>query len=258
MQSLYNKVLKNTKIISGGTKDIVTDYEPPKNTVEKAQRETNAKEFIESYENLAKTMLENARRQGEQILSEAYKEAEIIESEAYPKAYEAGYEKGKKEGYEEAYKIAYEENIKKANLEKEQLIREAQTTSSEIISSAKEEYIKYLDEKKENLKDMIKEIIEAVLLKELQQEDGLNSMISGILDDVKSSKTVIIRCNSLYKNQLEKEISFWKEKNVFKGDIFIIKDDSLKEGNACVEKDNGKININVESILQKIDEIFNI
>lgn len=260
MQSSYNKVLKNTAVINNGKKKIVTEYTPPVNTadiIEKKQREDNAKEFIESYENLAKSMLENARRQGEQILSKAYEDAEKIEAEAYPMAYEKGYEEGEKIGYDEAYKSAYEENIKKANEEREELIKDAQSKSSKIINSAKEEYIKYLEDKKIEIKKLIKEIIESIITKEFKEEDGLNSMVMSILDEVKTSKTVILRCNSTYKDELEKNISKWKENNAFRGDIFVIKDDSLEEGNVCIEKDNGKININKDSIFEKIGEILN-
>ncbi|WP_315114345.1 fliH protein [uncultured Clostridium sp.] len=260
MQSLYSKVLKNTTVINNGKKKIVTEYTPPVNAadiIEEKQREDNAKEFIESYENLAKSMLENARRKSEQILSKAYEDAEKIEAEAYPMAYEKGYEEGKKIGYDEAYKSGYEENIKKANKEREELIKNAQSMSNEIINSAKEEYIEYLEEKKVEIKKLIKEIIESIIAKEFKEEDGLNSMVMEILEEVKASKTVIIRCNNIYKDELEENISKWKENNAFRGDIFVIKDDSLEEGNVCIEKDNGKININKDSIFKKIGEILN-
>ncbi|GAA0724169.1 FliH/SctL family protein [Clostridium malenominatum] len=255
---MCSKVLKNTTVVSNGSKEITIDYEPPRNNYEKSQREINAKEAIESYENLAKAMLEGARKQKDQILAEAYREAEKIESEVYPKAYKEGFEKGEKEGYAEAYKVAYEENIKKANLEKEQLINDAQVTSTNIIKSAKEEYVMYLEDKKEEIRKLIKEITFSVLLKELKEEDGLNAMISNLLDEVKESKVVIIRCNSLHKNKIEDEISLWRNNNVFKGDIFLIEDSSTEEGNASIEKDNGKIYINIQSIIEKLDEIFNV
>lgn len=258
MQSLCSKVLKNTTVIKSGSKEISIEYEPPKNNHEKSQREINAKEYIESYENLAKTMLEGARKQKEEILAEAYREAEKIESEAYPRAYKEGFEKGEKEGYHEAYKTAYEENIEKARKEREDIINGAQSTSTTIINSAKEEYVRYLEEKKEEIKKLVKEIALSVLLKELKEEDGLNAMISNILDEVKDSKVVIIRLNSLYKSNIEEQIASFKNNNVFKGEIFLIEDPSMKEGNASIEKDNGKIYINVQSIIEKLNEIFNV
>ncbi|WP_027624832.1 hypothetical protein [Clostridium lundense] len=255
MQSLY-KVIKNASIVNVGKKEIITQYSPPEEKEVEVKKEVNAKEFIDNYESLAKTMLENSRKKGEQILSKAYEEAQRIEDEAYPKAYEKGYEEGKEKGYNDAYEEAYTKNIEKATKEKESMLKEAETISENIIRSAKEEYIKYLEKKKIEIKRLVENIIENTLKSEIKDSDSLNNMIIEVVENEKNSKTIIIRCRSLYKDEVESKINLWKEQNVFKGDIFIIGDDSLEEGKAIIEKDNGKIIISMEFILEKIKEIL--
>lgn len=257
MQSLY-KVIKNTSIVSGGKKEIITEYLPPEEKEVQVQKETNAKDFIDSYEILAKTMLENSRKKGEQILSKAYEEAQRIENEVYPKAYQKGYEEGKEKGYNDAYEEAYTKNIEQAIREKESMLKEAETISENIIRDAKEEYIKYLEDKKTEIKKLVENIIENTLKKEVKDSDSLNNMIIEAIENEKNSKTIIIRCRSLYKGDVQSKINLWKEQSIFKGDIFIIGDDSLEEGKAIIEKDNGKIIISMEFILEKIKEILSL
>lgn len=256
MQSLY-KVIKNTSVVNNGKKEIVTQYVPPAEEEVEVLKEVNVKEFIESYENLAKTMLEKARRQGESIISKAYEEAEKIEGEAYPTAYEKGYKEGSEKGYKEAYEEAYEKNITKVREERENIIKEAQQISENMIKSAKEEYIQYLNDKKEEIRFLIENIVQCVFKREIKDKDALNSAIMETLENVKNSKTVIVKCKSIYEEELNKTIDLWKIQNAFKGDIFLIVDDSLEEGKVIIEKDNGKIVISKESALEKIKEIIN-
>ena len=257
MQSLYS-VIKNTSIVKTGKKEIVTEYIPPEAEEIKIQKEVNAKGSFDSYENLARTMLENSRKQGEDILSKAYEEAEKIESEAYPNAYKKGYEEGKEKGYNDAYETAYKSNLEKAEKEGQSLIKEAQKTSEDIVKDAKEEYAKYLEDKKEELKKLVENIVGNILKREIKDSDSLNNMIIEAINEEKNSKTIIIRCRSLYKEEITSSISSWREKNVFKGDVFVIADDSLEEGSAIIEKDNGKIVISMEFVLEKVKEILNL
>lgn len=256
MQSLY-KVIKNTSIVKGGKREIITEYLPPEEKEINIQKEVNAKEFIDSYENLARTMLENSRKQGEEILSKAYAEAQRLESEAYPKAYQKGYEEGKEKGYNDAYEEAYAKNIEKVKEEREAIIKEAEGIAENTVKSAKEEYIKYLEDKKKDIKKLIENIILSTMKREIKDNDSLNNMIIEVVEDEKNSKTIIIKCRSLYRDEIASSIDLWKEQNVFKGDIFVIVDDTLEEGKVVIEKDNGKIIISMEFIIEKIQEIIN-
>ncbi|MPN61291.1 hypothetical protein SDC9_209026 [bioreactor metagenome] len=81
-------------------------------------------------------------------------------------------------------------------------------------------------------------------------------MVLDVLQLAKGAKSVIIRCNTIYEQELKNTIDIWKTREVFKGEIFIILDDTISEGNLLIEKDNGKILISTEKALEKIEEIL--
>lgn len=263
MQSLYN-VIKATSIVSRGKKQITTEY-TPKTICEEIYEETSSKEIDVDYteeiamdcsENLSEAILNEAKIKRDEIVSEAYKQAEKIQKDAYSKAYELGYAEGKEKGYSDGYEESYEKNIKKVQEERASLIKEAQNTSSKIIESAKLEYLRYLDEKKDEIVVTVKNIVQAVFKREIKDEDSLNFMVLDVLNLSKNAKTLILRCNEKYQEELKKTIDIWKTREVFKGEIFIILDETISEGNIMIEKGNGKILISIDKALQKIEEIL--
>lgn len=251
MQSSFN-VIKNNSVISQGSKEIKTNFQKNKYNPEV---EDNIKNHIESYENLAATMLGNARRQSESILSKAYEEAQNMEQDAMTKAeqiqqdaYLNGYEEGKKLGYEEAYK----ESIEKLTADYETGI----ASINEMLSSAAEEYKKYLQKKEEDINNFIIKSVETILKQELKAKDGITSMVYNAISEAKNAKDFIIRCNGIYVDELRSKTPDWKEQLAFKGEIIIIKDNLIEEGSAVIDKGNGKITISIDEALQKIREIL--
>ncbi|EFG88175.1 hypothetical protein CLCAR_2168 [Clostridium carboxidivorans P7] len=106
MQSSY-RIIKNTRVDEDGLKKIITEFETKEEVEQKNLAETNAKTFIDSYENLAKTMLENARKQSDGLLSKAFIEAERLQKEAYEKGYDEGMQKGYDDGFNKSYEDGY-------------------------------------------------------------------------------------------------------------------------------------------------------
>lgn len=247
MQLLYN-VIKNNSVKNSGFKPIVTNEELP---TTKSEKENNIKNNIESYENLAKTMIENARRQSEIILSKAYEEARAIEEEASVKASEA-YENAFRQGYEEGYNKIYKEIMEKARTESQAIVLSAE----ELLKNAKIEYEKYLESKAMEINDLILTIAETILKREVKDRDSINGMIFEVLENSKNAKNFIIRCNSIYVEELKSQVESWKEQLGFFGDIFILKDDSIEPGNALIDKGNGKVTVGVKYALQKIKAIL--
>lgn len=256
MQSSYN-IIKNSSVIKDGNKKIVTEFEQVKEAKEKELQkelnETNAKIFIDSYENLVKTMIEDARKQREQILSAAYSEAEKLSKEAYERAYEEGNQSGYNDGFNKAYEEGYKVNLDKA-LQEGQTIR---NNADNVLRSAIEEKERYLKEKENEIKDLIINCVESILRKEVKEKDGLNNIIFEALSKVKNTKTFIIKSNPIHCEEFKGKIELWKEQLPFRGDIFIVPDKSMEEGSAVIERENGKIKVGVNIAMEKVREFFN-
>ncbi|RXI37472.1 hypothetical protein DP129_13975 [Clostridium tetani] len=258
MLSLYN-VVKKTNVVKKDKKDIVTKYEPPVKKIkqEKEKKEVETVEMkVEQYDSIATVMFENYRKKGEDIINEAYKEAVLIGEEAYKKAYDKGLKEGREKGYEEAYEKGYVENMEKSKAEGDRIIAEAKDISKAMINSSEEQCMEYIDKKRLELKELIENIVESVFKREIKDEDALNEMIIEAVNNAKKSKIITIRCKDLYKDEIKKNTDLWKSQNVFNGDIFMISDNSLKEGMASLEKDNGIVEIDINKSLEKIKDIL--
>lgn len=256
MQLSY-RVIKNSSIVKEGNKTIITDFktkfETQTETKQKELGEINAKNFIDSYENLAKTLIEDARRQREAILSAAYAEAEKIEKEAFEKGYREGNEKGYNDGFNKAYQEGYQANVDKAMQEGDIIKKNADN----ILRTCIAEKEKYIVDKENEIKNLIINCIEDILKREVKEVDGLNNIVFEALSKVKTTSTFIIKSKGIYCEEFKKQVNMWKEQLPFRGDIFIIPDESLEEGTAIIERDNGKVVGGVDIAMEKVKEIIN-
>ncbi|MCY6959600.1 FliH/SctL family protein [Clostridium brassicae] len=247
-----SRVIKSNSTIESGKVEINTEYVCKKN---KELAEKNAKDFIENYEVLARTMLENARKQGEELISRAYHEAQQIEEDAYRKGYDEGLETGYKEAYEKGVGEAneYYENIsKQAQME----LEETNAKIDKMFFQANQDYLNYLDEKKEDVKDLVITIAENILQKEIKEKDSIGNMILDAMEVNLKSKTVIVKARSEYIDDVKSKIEIWKSGNVFNGDVFVVADDTLDEGSAIIQRENGKIVVDAIKALDKVKEIM--
>ncbi|MBC8062232.1 MAG: hypothetical protein H7Y18_16410 [Clostridiaceae bacterium] len=250
MQSLF-KVIKNNSINENGMRAIETNYKE-----EKSEYLSSVNSAVTSrYEDIASSILQNARKQSEELLSNTYLRAEKIEQEAYKKAYEAG----EKQAYYDSYNRAYEENVIKAQQEAQIIINNAQETerfANSILLNANKEYENYVKEKKTEVKDLILEIVKGILQKEVKAEDSINKMVINALDQVKTVKTYVIKCNNLHMEKLKLAIGVWKIQLTYKCEVFVIEDNSIEVGNAVVEKDNGHIEVGIDIGFTRVKEIL--
>ncbi len=253
MQSLY-KVIKKSSVVNQGKEEIKTNYKKPVSFEKEVKEieEENSKNFIESYENLAKNILENARRKSEELLSKAYGEAEILEEEAFKKGHDEGfkkgYDEGKKSGYEEAYetyiengKNAYEEMIQKSN---------------KILLDTEKQYNSYLKEKEEEVRKLVLTIVEEVLKHEVKDKSSMNEIICEKLEASKKSATFIVKSNAYYYEEIKDKSEFWKAQLPYRGEIFVIEDTSLKDGEIIIETEQGKVIASLDTALDKIKELL--
>ncbi|MFD3157483.1 flagellar assembly protein FliH [Haloimpatiens sp. FM7330] len=247
MQSSSN-VIKSVSVKKGTEKKIKLNYEIKRVVTEENDDEEQYSNHIDNYENLAKAMIDGARKKSEKLVQKAYTTAYTLEKEAAEKGYSSGYEKGEKAGYEAGYNKAMEDVQNEAKV----IIGNAE----EILKSSKVEYEKYLNEKSEYIKDLIISTIRDVLMKEIDLEDGVSQIIYEAIRDCKDTKTFIIRCNDIYVEDLKSKIETWKQSMGFKGDMFVLGDNSLKKGIVQIDKDNGKIEIDINNSFEKVKEII--
>lgn len=251
MQSSY-KIIKSSSVVSDGCKEIVTEFEDKSKSQQTKLAEDSAKAVIDSYDNLAKTMVENARKQRDDIFSTAYNQADEIKKDAYQKGYDEGQKKGYDDGYNKAYEEGYKKNVDKALKEAEDI----KNNASNVLKSAVEQKDSYLKQKETIIRNIIMDCIENVLKQEVKDKDSLDNVVFEALSQVKNTKVFIIKAKKLYCDEFKNKIDLWKEQIPFKGDIFIIPDESMEDGTVVIERDNGRTTFGVDIALEKIKELF--
>ena len=247
MQSLYN-VIKSDVVVKQGSKEIVTQFNVAMNIKEEPTNDSNVGISLENYENLAKNMIENARRQSEQIKINSYEEAQRLQQEAATRGYDEGFENGYREGQEQGYREIVESAMQQAE--------ELTNNADNLLRSAREEYERYLELKKDDIKELVIQIAEKLLQKEVAQVDVLDELIFNAISSEKNAKAFVIKTNSMYCEQIRSQISTWKDQLAFLGDIFVVEDNSVQPGDAVIEKNNGKIVVGIGTGLEKIREVL--
>jgi flagellar assembly protein FliH len=254
MQSLF-KVIKCGRVVKQGdavidTKFSCKGYENVNddindNNVEKLNDDA---QDAASYAELAVDVVENAKKEAEMIKSKAMMEAEQIEQNAYEKGYNTGQDQGYKDGYDEGYNSA----IEKVNAEAKGIIGNANS----VLNQAKQEYCRYLEEKNDEIKNIIIDISQKILKKEVENTDALNSMLFEALQSIRGVTSITIKCNKLYYSEIKDRVEEWKESMVLNLELFVIEDNSIEDGKALLEKDNGKIIVDINYGLEKIKEVL--
>ncbi|HCW04111.1 MAG TPA: hypothetical protein DGK91_05995 [Clostridium sp.] len=239
MQSSF-KVIKDTKVVAQGSKPIITQYSPTNNTISKLD---NDDEKSIDY-NASLQLLNDAKRESERIIKEAQEGVERLQQQAYEEAYNAGYQEAQKKGYQDGYEAA----LQKAKGEANQIIENAVQT----LNKAKEEYELYLRDKKTEIINLSINIAKHILNREVSQVDGLDKMVEEAIEESRNAKSIIVKANSLHIENLKTKILEWKERFALKAEVFVLMDDSLDKGSAVIEKNNGKITINIDEALDNI------
>lgn len=251
MRSSYNKgIFKGDSINQHGKKEIFTEFTSRKKVEKKNQLQKNP--VMESYENLGKAIIEDSNRKKDKIISEAYERASSIENEAYKKGYAEGLEKGRKDGYNSAYEDGYKKNYDKAKKEGEIIKKNA----DDVLKRAVEEKDEYLKKSEKKIKELILNSIENILKHEVKDKDNLNDVVFDSLKQMRGTKTFIIKSRQKYCSEFREKVDIWKEQIPFKGDIFIIPDESIEDGSVVIERDNGKMILSVDIACEKIRDIL--
>ena len=205
-----------------------------------------AQSFLSNYQNVVEDMLADAKFKSEKYILESIEKSKVIEKEAYEK----GYAQGHSNGLEDGYKEAYEKYIPEARKQAEDMITNAEV----ILSSAKSDYERYLELKKNEILELVLTISNKILKNVALDVTAINKLIDEAIELSKDEENIVIRCNSIYEEELKKNVPVWKTLNNIKGEIFIMADNSMNPGNAIIEKKSGKIEVGIDIGLEKLRE----
>lgn len=249
-----SKVINNLRVVEQekhhviAIEDIKVSKKGESSDIEKSE---NSSEY-QQYENIASSIIKQAKFEAENIRKAAIDDSRTIEENAYKEAYEKGLSEGRKKGYDDAYN----ETIVKGKMEIENLKSLAQQNASNIVKSARYECEKYYESKELEIKRLIVEIASQVLKERIKESDSIDNMVGEAIKLSKNAKTIIIKCNGNYVESIKNNVSTWKNEIPYSGEIFVIEDNEKQDGCAVIEKDNGKIEVNVDDAMNKIKEII--
>lgn len=257
MNLLSSNVIKAKNIKIKGKKVLKTFQDTPQNQgmdnelnykleEEFAAREEEIKLKLEEAESKYNEILESAQLESERLIQESKQEVENIEK----KAYEQGHSQGLKNGYEDGYKEAYEDNIEKAKEEAEKIIKNA----NNILIEAKYELENYIKNNKANILDLSISIAEQVLREKFSDPSSMNNLLDSIIEEYSLKENFVVKVNPLYKENLDSQILELKEDFKINGDVFILSDESVEEGNAIIDSSKGRLVIGIDSVLDKVKE----
>lgn len=232
-----------------GSRAVETKYEcNKKNKSLLCNKVEDPSSIIESYESIAANIIKNAKLKAEEIQKNALQEIMIKEKETYEKAYE----EGKTIGYEHGYNESYEKGMEKCRIEEEAILGNAH----EVLCQCEEYYKKYLMEKEVEIKETVITICEEILKKEVDRNDGLNSIIFNVLSEIKKAKKIILRCNERYYESIAASLETWKNELTYRAEMFLIRDERVQDGEAVIEKDDGITRIDINYSLDKVREVI--
>ena len=243
MQSSF-KVIKNSTMSKDTGKDINTNFDYKETIPINSNKDTLSFNQRESYENIGNTIINEAKRKSEAILSNTYDELEKMKKQVYEEAYEEGV----KSGYQEGYRQSMEKAKKEADAIKEE--------ADKILFDSIEESNKYLEDREKEIKELIQNAVEQILKQAVKDKESMNAVVYDALCASKKTAGFIIKCNSVYCEEIKSNVQKWKDEIPFNGGIFVIKDDTIPKGNVLINRDNGKTEISIEGSINKIRDIL--
>ena len=242
---IYKKDSKviSSKNISIGERVELNPFNSAQDLQKKAQ---DFEKHLLQMESQHNQILEELEIQKNKILEDTKTMSEQIEREAYEK----GYKQGQSNGYEDGYKEAYDENLEKVKLEGEAIIKEA----TDILLESKSLMQSYIKENRKNIIDLAISIAEQVLKERFEETDSMNNMVEDMISKYASKKSVVVKVNPLYKEELENTIDLFKKRENLNEDIFILAHEGIEKGNVVIETDKGSIHSGMDIMLDSLKE----
>ena len=240
---IYKKDKKviSSKNISIGKRVELNPFNSTQNLQKKAEDIEKHLLQVESQHN---QILEQLEFEKNRIIEDTKNLSEQIEKDAYQK----GYEEGQANGYEDGYKEAYDENIEKARFESEAILQEANQT----LLQANQLMEKYMKENKNNIINLALSIAEQVLREKFESTDSMNTLVEKAILEYGAKKSIVIKVNPLYKEELENKAKSLKEIHNVTDDIFILGYEGIEKGNVIIETEKGSITSGIDTVLDTL------
>lgn len=257
MQLSYNLIKGNNSLnfskkeIEVNYKNIEVDYkvkaEAKDEEVATEEMKTSIEDEIKrNYKALGEVIVNRSKQKAEELIEIAKEKAIVLEKEAYEK----GYNQGKSNGYEDGYNEGLNKAFEDCKIEIENNILKSQ----EILEKANSDYLNYLKEKEKDILKLSIKLASIIAKDKLSEEEGLNPLIEDVLNESKSEENIIIKCNTKHIKAIEEKVEYYKKAYSIKGEIFVLEDLLMEEGNAVIEKNTGKVIVGLDIALKNIEK----
>lgn len=195
--------------------------------------------------------LDKALRQVEEILDVARQEAIEIKAEAREK----GFKQGEAEGMEDGYRQAYNENIKKMEADRENVLKQVKESIAEMEVLKQE----LLDQHLNELRDIAVAIAEKIMRVGLQSSgDVIKRMIISATEKLTKTQWVKIYI-SKYDAELmaEGDTALLRSLSYLSDNIKIITMEGEEQGTCIIELPKGIIDASINTQMENIRGILN-
>lgn len=242
------KIIKN-----GSPGGEVSQYHLQTDLMEIAQKMAESKQRPPGEEEYKppEAPIDKALRQVEEILEVARQEAEKIKEEAR----DTGFKQGEAEGWEDGYWQAYNENIKKLEADRENVLNEVKQSITEMETLKKELLDKHLDE----LRDVAVAIAEKIMRVGLQSSgDIIKRMIISATEKLTKTQWVKIYI-SKYDAELmaEGDAALLSSLSYLSDNIKVITMEGEEQGTCIIELPKVIIDASINTQMENIRGILN-
>lgn len=241
-------IYKDSKIISSKNISVGKRVElnPFNSTQDLQKKAQDFEKHLLQMESQHDQILQQLEIQKTKILEDTKTMSEQIEKEAYEK----GYSEGQANGYEDGYKEAYDKTIEKAKEESEEILQQATKTLLQA-NSLVESYIK---EHKQNILTLAISIAEQVLKEKFEESDSMNKIVEDTILEYGAKKSIVVKVNPFYKDELDKTMESFKIRENFQGDIFVLAYEGMEKGNVIIETERGCVHSGMDTFLDALKE----
>lgn len=235
------KFLLSSKIINTGAELESAPAVPHETTAQMAdsiikKAIDEADSIIENAMDEAQSKIVNANAEAERIMADAMDQAKLLRD----KSFSEGLEQGKQEGFNEGRDIA------------EAIIQEA----LEIKNQALLQYAQLLDSSETEIVDLILDITQKVLNKELESPDYIVGLVKSAIDKCTYTQQVVLRVSEDDFDYviMQKDKIIVLCENV--DDIEVKVDRSFTRGSCVVESISGNIDSSIQTQMDYIENRF--
>lgn len=245
---LLSRLIKSQWPTSSSEKKVISikmfnGYEQVNRDAIAKEDQIDPNELIEEAKLEADQIIQQAYREKETVLSQIKQDRETWENEkslliatAQEDGFKHGWEEGQRQGY-----LEYQEHV---------------NTARQIIKTAKDDYLSYLEASEKTILDLSLNIVEKVVAKKMEENgEFFLALTKKAIREVKNYQDVQIHVHpNQYDFLLEKKNELLGVFSRDDTDLFIYPDCDLLEGCCIIESANGRIDASIDTQLSEIKQ----